>query len=232
MAIEKGNKVKVEYTGTFEDGEVFDSSEKHGKPLEFIVGAGQMIPGFDAAVVGMEKDEEKEIKLTPEESYGEHNPQLVQTVPIEQLPKDPKPEVGMMLAVGLPNGQQLPAKIAEVTETEVKIDVNHPMAGKTLNFKIKVLEFSELSDEEKAEMAKQEEAMKAAMEEQMKKMQEAQQAQSSEPESNGCAPSACASCAGSCGGSEEEVETSKQEESKSETTDKVEADKVEDKKEE
>lgn len=197
MAIQKGQKVKVNYTGTFENGEVFDSSEKHEKPLEFVCGAGQMIPGFDAAVVGMEKGEEKEIKIQPNEGYGDHNPQLVQKVPIDQMPKEPKPAVGMMLAVGLPNGQQLPAKITEVTETDVTIDVNHPMAGKVLNFKIKIEDYSDLSEEEKAEMAKQEEALKAAIEAQ--KEQLAKTANSPENQSDsGCAPSDCSSCSGSC----------------------------------
>jgi len=140
MTIEKGNKIKVEYTGTFEDGEVFDSSEKHGQPLEFEVGSGQMIKGFDEAVVGMNKDEEKEITLKPEEAYGENNPDLKKKVPREQLPKDQDPQVGMILGVSLPNGQQFPAKIVEVNDKEVTIDLNHPLAGKTLKFKIKIVE--------------------------------------------------------------------------------------------
>ena len=140
MTIEKGNKIKVEYTGTFENGEVFDSSEKHGQPLEFEVGSGQMIKGFDEAVVGMNKDEEKEITLTPENAYGENNPELKKKVPREQLPKDQEPQVGMILGVSLPNGQQFPAKIIEVDDKEITIDLNHPLAGKTLKFKIKIIE--------------------------------------------------------------------------------------------
>ncbi len=231
MAIEKGQKVKVEYTGTFEDGEVFDSSEKHGQPLEFICGAGQMIPGFDAAVVGMEKDEVKDITLNPEDAYGDHNEQLIQKVPIDQLPKDPVPAVGMMLAVGLPNGQQLPAKITEVTEADVLIDVNHPMAGKTLKFNIKIVEFSDLSDEEKEAMAKQEEALKAAIEAQKAQLTEAAKADA-DGSSEGCSPSACSSCAGSCGSSEDAPETKTEEvvEEKPEETKSEEV--VEDKKEE
>jgi peptidylprolyl isomerase len=203
MAIEKGQKVKVHYTGTFEDGEVFDSSEKQGKPLEFICGTGQMIPGFDAAVIGMEKGESKDIKLNPEDAYGEHNPQLVQKVPIDQMPKEPKPEVGMMLAVGLPNGQQLPAKITEVTETDVTIDVNHPMSGKVLNFNIKIEDYSELSEEEKAEIQKQEEALKTAIEAQKEQLAKAAQEQPSKEE---CSPADCSGCSGNCGSSEETEE--------------------------
>ena len=82
MAIKKGDKIKVDYTGTFEDGTVFDTSE--GKqPLEFEVGASQLIKGFDAAVLGMEKDEEKEVTVQPLEAYGDHNPELIKKVPKE-----------------------------------------------------------------------------------------------------------------------------------------------------
>jgi len=142
MPIKQGDKVKVDYTGTLEDGSVFDTSE--GKqPLEFEVGSGQLIKGFDTAVVGMEKGEEKEIKLQPAEAYGEPNPQLTQKVPKDKLPTPPDGQeikAGMMLAVGMPNGQQMPAKIVEVTDNEITIDLNHPLAGKALTFKIKVVE--------------------------------------------------------------------------------------------
>ncbi|MFC1691424.1 peptidylprolyl isomerase [Nanoarchaeota archaeon] len=140
MAIAKGDKIKVDYTGTLEDGTVFDSSEKHGKPLEFEVGAGQLIKGFDEAVVGMEKGQEKEIKLEASEAYGELNPEMVKQVPKEQLPKDKELKPGMMLVMGLPNGAQLPAKITEVGDDTVTIDINHPLAGKALNFKIKIVD--------------------------------------------------------------------------------------------
>ena len=143
MPVKKGDKIKVEYTGTFDDGTVFDASEKHGKPLEIEAGSGQVIPGFDNALIGMEKGEEKEIKLKPEYAYGQPNEKMVQKVPKEQFPKDKEIKAGMMLAVGLPNGAQMPAKIAEVTDKEVTLDLNHPLAGKTLNFKIKVVEISE-----------------------------------------------------------------------------------------
>ena len=140
MAIKNGDKVKVEYEGSFDDGTVFDSSEKCGEPLEFEVGAGQIIPGFEDAVVGMEKGDEKEIKLPPEDAYGDPNPQLIQKIPKEQLP-DQVME-GMVWVMGLPNGVQIPVKVVEVTESEVTIDLNHPLAGKTLNFKIKIVDVS------------------------------------------------------------------------------------------
>jgi FKBP-type peptidyl-prolyl cis-trans isomerase 2 len=138
MTIKKGDKIKVHYTGTFEDGKVFDTSE--GKdPLEFTAGEGKVIKGFDEAVIGMKKDEEKEIKIESKDAYGDHNPQLIKKIMKDQLPKDKNPEKGMMLVIGTPDGQQIPAKITEVTDKDVTIDINHPLAGKNLNFKIKII---------------------------------------------------------------------------------------------
>lgn len=139
MPVQKGDTVKIEYTGTFDDGTVFDSSETHGQPLEFEVGAGKVIKGFDQAVMGMEKGEEREIKIQPEDGYGPVNPQLFQKIPREQLPKDQEPQAGMMLMVGLPSGDQIPATIYDLSDTEVTLDLNHPMAGKVLNFKLKLV---------------------------------------------------------------------------------------------
>jgi len=138
MAIKKGDKVKVDYTGTLEDGTVFDTSE--GKqPLEFEAGSGQLIKGFDDAVIGMEQGEEKEIKISPEEAYGDIKPELLKKIPKEQLPKEPEPKAGMTLLMKTPDGKQFPAKITEVGESEITIDLNHPLAGKTLNFKFKIV---------------------------------------------------------------------------------------------
>ncbi|MFX1254545.1 MAG: peptidylprolyl isomerase [Promethearchaeota archaeon] len=139
MAIKKGDKVKVHYTGTLEDGTVFDTSE--GKePLEFEAGAGQLIKGFDDAVIGMETGEEKEIKIEPAEAYGDYNPELTQKVPRDSLPKEPEAKPGMTLLMELPDGKRFPATISEVTDEEVTLDLNHPLAGKTLLFKIKIEE--------------------------------------------------------------------------------------------
>lgn len=140
MPIKKGDKVKVHYNGTLEDGTVFDSSEKHAEPLEFEIGAGQIIKGFEDAVLQMKKGQEKDVKIKPSEAYGEHNAQLIRKVPKDQLPKGQELKAGMMLAVRLPNGMQLPAKIMDVENDSVTIDFNHPLAGKTLNFRIKVVE--------------------------------------------------------------------------------------------
>ncbi|MBS3087671.1 peptidylprolyl isomerase [Candidatus Pacearchaeota archaeon] len=138
MVVKKGNKIKVEYRGSFESGEVFDASERHGQALEFEAGAGMVVPGFDAAVIGMEVGEEKTFTLQPEEAYGMPDERGIQKVPKESFP--PEAKEGMMIGIPLPNGQQLPAIITKIDEKEVTIDMNHPMAGKVLVFWIKVVE--------------------------------------------------------------------------------------------
>jgi FKBP-type peptidyl-prolyl cis-trans isomerase 2 len=137
MAVKKGDKIKVEYTGSFENGEVFDASEKHGQPLEFEAGKGMVVPGFDAAVIGMNVDEEKEFTLKPDEAYGVPNEKAVQKVPKDKFP--PEAKEGMMIGVPLPSGQQIPAKITKIDDKKITIDMNHPLAGKTLVFKIKIV---------------------------------------------------------------------------------------------
>jgi len=140
MKIKKGDKVKVEYEGKFESGEVFDSSKAHGNPLEFVVESGQVVPGFDKAIDGMEKGEEKEFKIEPKEGYGEHKDELKKEIPRDMLPKDQEPKEGMILMMQAANGQKFPAKIAKVEKDKITIDLNHPLAGKKLIFKVKVLE--------------------------------------------------------------------------------------------
>lgn len=135
-AAKKGDKVKVHYTGTFENGNVFDSSEKRGQPLEVEVGAGMLIKGFDDALVGMEPGQVKEITVKPEEGYGMPNPQLVRDFPRSQFPEEQEIHEGMMVAMHAPDGQQFPATITKVGADSVTVDVNHPLAGKTLKFKI------------------------------------------------------------------------------------------------
>jgi FKBP-type peptidyl-prolyl cis-trans isomerase 2 len=138
--VKKGDKIKVEYEGKLEDGTIFDSSKKHEAPLEFTVGEGQLIKGFEEAVVGMNVGEEKEIKLLPEEAYGNHNPELVREMPKETFQSDQEIEPGMMFLMNLPDGRQIPVRITNVSDEKVTIDLNSPLAGKTLVFKIKVLE--------------------------------------------------------------------------------------------
>lgn len=143
MEIEKGNKVKIEYTGKLDSGEVFDSSDGKG-PLEFTTGENKVIPGFENAVLGMEKGEEKEIKIPCTEAYGETNPQLIQKIPKENLPEDSRDKIqpGMILLMNTPQGQQIPVRVKDVGEQDFTIDLNHPLAGQNLNFKIKVVDIN------------------------------------------------------------------------------------------
>ncbi len=141
--VKKGDKIKVEYEGKLEDGTIFDSTDKHEKPLEFQVGAGQIIKGFDNAVVGMKIGEEKEIKLPPDEAYGQRNPELVKDLPKESFQTDQEIEPGMMFMLNLPDGRQIPAVVADIGDENITVDLNPPLAGKTLIFKIKVIDIAE-----------------------------------------------------------------------------------------
>jgi len=140
MAIKKGDKVTVDYEGKLEDGTVFDSSKHgdHSHPLEFEVGAGQVIPGFEKEVIGMKKGEKKEFSIKPEDAYGQPNPELKKEIPRNALPQDQEPKVGMGLMMAAPTGQQIPAQIVAVDKDKVTVDLNHPLAGKKLTFNIKV----------------------------------------------------------------------------------------------
>ena len=142
--IKQGNKVKVDYEGRFESGEIFDSSSHgdHNHPLEFIIGEGQMIPGFEKNIMGMSKNQEKEFTIDAKEAYGEMNLNLIKEIPRNALPKDQEPKENMQLMVGTPDGKQFPARITKVTKDFVTIDLNHPLAGKKLIFKVKILEVS------------------------------------------------------------------------------------------
>lgn len=137
---EKGKKVHVHYKGTFEDGQVFDSSEGRD-PLTFEVGANQVVPGFDNAVTGMKEGEKKSVKVTPEEGYGQPRDELIQEVPREALGEmKEKVEVGMVLGMHHPaSPQPIPARVVEIKDDKVKLDINHPLAGKTLNFDIELV---------------------------------------------------------------------------------------------
>jgi len=141
MAIQKGDIIKVEYEGRLEDGTIFDSTElNEGLPLKFEVGAGHLIPGFDNSVLGKEVGDEFDIILKPNDAYGEIDPILAQTISRDDFPGDVEPEPGMMLRVNAPNGSYSVAWITDVDEEFITIDMNHPLAGKILNFKIKILE--------------------------------------------------------------------------------------------
>ena len=135
-----GKTCRVHYRGTFNDGAQFDSSYDRGEPLEFVCGAGQMIPGFDAAVADMEPGEHRDVHLTPEEAYGPADPEAVITLEIASLPGAEAVSVGERVYLQDPYGQPIPVRITAKDEKTVTFDANHEMAGRELNFHIELVE--------------------------------------------------------------------------------------------
>lgn len=133
-----GNTVKIHYTGRFEDGTVFDSSEGRD-PLEFTLGAGHVIPGMDSAVDGMKVGDNQTVSIPPESAYGSHDERLVQSVPKNVLPEDMTPEVGMQLQSQSPDGQVMQLVVTEVADETITVDANHPLAGRVLEFDIELV---------------------------------------------------------------------------------------------
>ncbi len=141
MSVAKnGQSVKVHYTGKLVDGSVFDSSQGR-EPLAFTIGQGQMIPGFEQAVMGMTVGEVKETNIPCNEAYGERSNDLMVEVPKAQVPNDITPEVGMQLAINDGNRSR-PVVVAAVDEEKIVLDANHPLAGKDLTFEIELVEIS------------------------------------------------------------------------------------------
>jgi len=140
MSVKKGDRVVVNYTGSFEDGTVFDSSYHgdHSHPIEFTVGSGEIIKGFDEAVIGMEVGEEKDITIMPEDGYGEKKEELIQRIPKSQFPDSEGIQEGMSVNLVTTEGQEFPATIVKIENEFITIDLNHPLAGEKLNFKIKL----------------------------------------------------------------------------------------------
>lgn len=138
MKVAEGSRVKVMYRGSLPDGEEFDSNHG-GEPLEFKVGEGEVIEGFEKAVVGMEAGEEKTFTLPPEEAYGPHDPDLVMTTQKSALPADGLFE-GIGVRIKLQDGRTADGFVTKIADEEVTLDFNHPLAGKTLTFAIKVVD--------------------------------------------------------------------------------------------
>ncbi len=136
-----GDTVRIHYTGTLDDGTEFDSSAGHD-PLEFALGGGQVIPGFDSAVDGMTVGESKSVTIPPEEAYGERHEQLVQQVPKSALPDEIEPAVGMQLQSQSPEGQVMHLVVTEVADDSITVDGNHPLAGQSLTFAIELVEIA------------------------------------------------------------------------------------------
>lgn len=136
---EQGDTVKVEYTGKLEDGTVFDSSRDR-EPLEFTIGDSEVIPGFEEAVVGMSPGDSLDATLEPEQGYGQRRDDLVFTVDRDRIPDDLELEVGDDLEVRGEGGQTFPARVEELSDSSVTLDANHPLAGRTLEFQIELVD--------------------------------------------------------------------------------------------
>ena len=134
-----GDTVRIHYTGTLEDGTQFDSSDGRD-PLEFALGGGQVIPGFDSAVDGMAVGENKSVTIQPDQAYGERHEQLIQQLPKSALPEDMEPAVGMQLQSQSPDGQVMNLVITDVADETITVDANHPLAGQPLTFAIELVE--------------------------------------------------------------------------------------------
>jgi len=138
--VEKGSKIKVHYTGTLNNGDKFDSSLDRNQTLDFEVGSGQMIKGFDEGVVGMQKGESKTINIKPEDAYGVVNPDAQTELPNDTFPPDFNPQVGEVVQGSTIDGRPVVAKIKELKEETTILDLNHPLAGEELNFEIEVVD--------------------------------------------------------------------------------------------
>ena len=136
--VKENDTIKVHYTGKFADGQVFDSSLER-EPLEAQLGQGQLIPGFEKALIDMAVNEKKTVNITKEEAYGEINKELFQKVPKTELPEDMKPEVGMGLVGSRPDGSQQQFRVSEVNDDHIVIDANHPLAGQDLIFDLELI---------------------------------------------------------------------------------------------
>lgn len=133
-----GDTVQVHYTGKLQDGTVFDSSIDR-TPLQFTLGQGQVIPGFEQAVVGMEQGAEKTTQIPSDEAYGPRRDDMMLTVERTQFPNDIEPEVGQQLQVRQGDGQPIPVRVANVLDDHVVLDANHPLAGEDLTFDIQLV---------------------------------------------------------------------------------------------
>jgi peptidylprolyl isomerase len=136
-----GDTVRVHYTGKLDDGTVFDSSVS-GDPLEFTIGSGNIIPGFEKAVVGMSPGESKTETIPVEQAYGHHREEMILVVDRAQMPPDLDPEIGQQLQIQQPSGQAIPVVITEVSDSEVTLDANHPLAGEDLIFEIQLVDIT------------------------------------------------------------------------------------------
>ena len=139
--VKTGDTVRIHYTGTLTDGTVFDTSEGRD-PLQFEVGSGQIIPGLDRALPGMEVGETKTVEVPSAEAYGPRDPAMRQDVPRDGIPPEIPLDIGTALQMQTPEGQVIPVTVVDVTETQVTLDANHPLAGRDLTFAIELVEIA------------------------------------------------------------------------------------------
>jgi peptidylprolyl isomerase len=141
--------ISVEYTGTLENGDVFDTS-KGREPLEVEMGAGQLISGFESALAGMSLNETKVFTLEPEDAYGHRDEERMVTFQRSELPPQVEPQVGQPIGMRSPDGKQFPAVISSVDDAQVTVDLNHPLAGRKLTFDIRVVGISDQATQQAA----------------------------------------------------------------------------------
>ena len=139
--VENGMFVSVDYKGSLQNGEVFDTSQGR-QPLEIQLGAGQLIKGFEKELLGMAVNEKKVFTLQPEEAYGHKDENLTQSFPRSEVPPEMNPKVGMTVGLHTPEGRQVPARIIHVDDEKLTMDLNHPLAGESLTFEIEVVGIS------------------------------------------------------------------------------------------
>ena len=134
-----GDTVRVHYAGTLDDGTVFDTSSGR-EPLEFTIGSGQVISGFDSVVTGMSPGDSETVRIPAEEAYGPHQEAMMLEVDRAQVPAELDPQIGERLEIKQQNGQSVPVTVAAITETLITLDGNHPLAGQALTFEIELVE--------------------------------------------------------------------------------------------
>jgi len=135
-----GDTVKVHYTGKLEDGTIFDTSVTHA-PIQLTIGKGQLLPAFENAIVGMSPGESKTVKIHANSAYGPYRKEMTQTIARDRFPNHLKPQVGQVLQDHQPDGQIVKVMVTDVSESNVKLDANHPLAGKNLIFDIQFVGF-------------------------------------------------------------------------------------------
>jgi len=141
QAAKAGDTLRIHYTGRLKDGTIFDKSEGDA-PLEFTTGTGDVIPGLDQGVIGMAAGETRELTIAPEEAYGQRDEAKTHTVPLEAVPDHIPTELGTQLQIQTQDGQTVPVVVSDKTDSNVELDANHPLAGKTLIFDVKLVEIA------------------------------------------------------------------------------------------